>query len=126
MCIRDSRPLGAPGDGPYDRKTGKGYLPAIRGDYAAALGRGVRVHVLLFETFGGFGAEVRSLLHDAAAVVNNKLSPTQYEETTWGARSWHSFQRQRISVRLHTAVAWQIANELRPAAAAAAAGDAAT
>ena len=34
---------------------------------------------------------------------------TQYDETTWSARTWMAFTTQRISVALHTAVAHEAA-----------------
>ena len=42
--------------------------------------------------------------------MHNKLSRTQYDETTWGARprTWMSFQAQRLSVCLHKAVAFEL------------------
>ena len=40
--------------------------------------------------------------------MHNKLSRTQYDETTWGARTWMSFQTQRLSVCLHKAVAFEL------------------
>ena len=38
----------------------------------------------------------------------NKLSRTQYADTTWGARTWMSFQAQRLLVCLHKAVAFEL------------------
>ena len=53
------------------------------------------------------------LLSRAAAAVGNRLSKVQYEqEASWSTRTWLSLQSQRISVTLHTAVAWEIACEL--------------
>ena len=34
------------------------------------------------------------------------------DEVTWTTKNWHSLQMQRLSVVLHTAVAWQTVNEL--------------
>ena len=48
----------------------------------------------------------------AAADVNNKLTATQYEKTTWSARSWVAFASQQISVALHLAVAHGIQSAL--------------
>ena len=33
-------------------------------------------------------------------------------EVTWTTKNWHGLQMQRLSVVLHTAVAWQTVNEL--------------
>ena len=67
----------------------------------------------LFETFGGFGNGVRRLLRQAADQLSNKLSHAQHlDEVTWTTKNWHGLQMQRLSVVLHTAVAWQTVNEL--------------
>ncbi|EOD04554.1 hypothetical protein EMIHUDRAFT_221054 [Emiliania huxleyi CCMP1516] len=61
-----------------------------------------------FEAFGGFGKEVRSTLREAANQLSNKLSHAQHlDEVTWTTKNWHGLQMQRLSVVLHTAVAWQ-------------------
>ena len=33
-------------------------------------------------------------------------------QVTWTTKNWHGLQMQRLSVVLHTAVAWQTVNEL--------------
>ena len=66
-----------------------------------------------FESFGGFGKEARSTLREAANQLSNKLSHAQHlDEVTWTTKNWHGLQMQRLSVVLHTAVAWQTVNEL--------------
>ena len=62
---------------------------------------------------GGFGKEFRSTLREAANQLSNKLSHAQHlDEVTWTTKNWHGLQMQRLSVVLHTAVAWQTVNEL--------------
>ena len=52
--------------------------------------------------------EVRSTLREAANQLSNKLSHAQHlDEVTWTTKNWHGLQMQRLSVVLHTAVAWQ-------------------
>ena len=46
------RGRGAKGDGPFNRRTGAGYVKAEAGDYARARASAVTVVVLLVETFG--------------------------------------------------------------------------
>ena len=82
-------------------------MPAQDGDYKQPLALG---H--LFETFGGFNESVVRLLKRLADSVRNKLSMRQYDETTWSARSWLSFQSQKLSVALHLALAWELGAEL--------------
>jgi hypothetical protein len=60
---------------------------------------------MLFETMGGFSSDFFELLKRAGAEVSNRLTATQYGETTWSARSWMAFASQQISVALHLAVA---------------------
>ena len=78
---------GCAADGAFNPRTGAGFVPASSGDYTAALANGCTVLLLLFETFGGFGPALVRLLKRAAAEVENKLTPTQYDETTWSART---------------------------------------
>ena len=107
-----TRARGEEGDPPFDPATGNGRVKEKSGDYKGALALGHKIWVLLFETFGGFGPDVMKLLKYGARCVGNKLSRGQYDETTWGARTWMSFQMQRISVKLHKAVAFEVNAEL--------------
>ena len=76
-------------------------------------GKSSDLRLLDFETFGGFGKGVRALLRQAADQLSNKLSHAQHlDEVTWTTKNWHGLQMQRLSVVLHTAVAWQTVNEL--------------
>ena len=53
------------------------------------------------------------ILRQAADQLSNKLSHAQHlDEVTWTTKNWHGLQMQRLSVVLHTAVAWQTVNEL--------------
>ena len=104
---------GQEGDGRHwNASTGQGYVAPRPGHYAHALSKGVEVVPMLFETFGGFSPDFMDLLHSAGAAVENRLSSSQYEQTTWSARSWMSFSAQRISVALHRAAAWEIVHAL--------------
>ena len=74
---------------------------------------GERERVCFVLTFGGFGDGVRKILRQAADQLSNKLSHAQHlDEVTWTTKNWHGLQMQRLSVVLHTAVAWQTVNEL--------------
>ena len=74
---------------------------------------GCDLTLLCFETLGGFSAEVVDLLHELARERDNKLTPAEYEETTWSARTWTTFAAQKISVALHYAAAFEISMALR-------------
>ena len=95
-------------------------MAALDGDYAQTQKLGHEVCALVFESFGGFGVAVERLLKRLKRDVANKLNQRQYDETTWSARSWLSFQVQQLSVALHTALAFEIAKELGMGVAAAA------
>ena len=87
--------------------------PYKKGDYRFAREKNCDLRLLDFETFGGFGRGVRRLLRQAADQLSNKLSHAQHlDEVTWTTKNWHGLQMQRLSVVLHTAVAWQTVNEL--------------
>ena len=103
---------GAPGDGAFDRRTGAGYVAAKKGDYARALDKGVECAPLLVETFGGFGAGLVDALEKAAAWRQNKLTSSEFDETTWAARKWLPFVLQQISVAVQLAMAQEIAEAL--------------
>ena len=108
------RGRGVEGDGAFSRATGAGYVAAKCGDYARALASGVTCVPLLLETFGGFSPEVVTLLREAAEWRKNKLASSEYDETTWAARSgtWTSFVSQRISVAAQLAMAQEAAEAL--------------
>ena len=55
----------------------------------------------------------KAVLHELAKERDNKLTPAEYEETTWSARSWTTFAAQKISVALHYAAAFEISMALR-------------
>ena len=97
-------------DGPaFSRVTGQGYVAAVAAPYDRARRNGCEVVPLLFETFGGlFGPEVMNIPKQAAGHVQDKLSHTKYDETTWSVRKWTPFAMQQISVALHRALAWEI------------------
>ena len=101
-------------DGPrFNRVTGAGYVAPAGGDYARARANGIEVHELLFETLGGFGPSVVDLLRAAAEDRGNKLRGTEYDATTWSARTWMGYAAQRISCALARAVAWELATAMQ-------------
>ena len=103
---------GNPGDGKFNYATGEGYVPATPGAYEKAKMCGCEIALLLFETFGGFGPEMVELLGQLARERENKLFASEYEETTWSARTWTTFAAQKLSVALHYAAATEISAAL--------------
>ena len=51
--------------------------------------------------------ELSELLRQAAEERGNRLRGSEYDDTTWSARSWTSYTAQRISCVLARAVAWE-------------------
>ena len=52
------------------------------------------------------------LFRELAEERQNRLTKSEYDETTWSARTWLSFQAQKISVALQYAVALELSNAL--------------
>ena len=103
---------GAPGKA-FNPATGQGHVAAVDGQYKRALGHCSGVLVLLFSTFLGFSPDVVELLRRAAEERGNKLRGSEYDDTTWSARSWTSYTAQRISCVLARAVAWELATAMQ-------------
>ncbi len=94
-------------------------MAAVKGDYHRAVAEhGCEVTLLLFETYGGWGPEVVELFRELAEQRANKLRKDEYDQTTWSARTWLSFQVQKVSVALHHAAALEVARALGLSAAA--------
>ena len=53
------------------------------------------------------------MLERAVRDRGNKLGGSEYEETTWSARTWKAFATQRISCVLARVVAWEIATAMQ-------------
>ena len=56
--------------------------------------------------------KVVTLLREAAEWRKNKLASSEYDETTWAARTFNSFVSQRISVAAQLAMAQEAAEAL--------------
>ena len=67
---------------------------------------------LLVETSGGCAPPLMSALQRAADWRQNKLTSSEYDETTWSARTWLSFVSQRLSVATQLAAAQEVAEAL--------------
>ena len=80
--------------------------------HRAAVVHGVDVRCLLAEVFGGFGPELEQLIDELARERQDKLNRNEYDETTWSARTWKTFTRQKLSVALHRAVATELVQAL--------------
>ena len=65
--------------------------------YARAQAAGVACVPLLVETFGGLSPALMQELQAAAEWRSNKLTSSEYDETTWSARTWLTFVAQRRS-----------------------------
>ena len=90
--------------------TGAGHVG--HGDYARAQAAGVTCVPLLVETFGGLSPTLMHELRAAAEWRSNKLTSSEYDETTWSARTWLTFVAQRLSVAVQLSVAQEAAEAL--------------
>ena len=52
------------------------------------------------------------LLQEAVEARGNKLRGSEYDATTWSARTWMGFTAQRVSCALARAVAWELASAM--------------
>ena len=103
---------GQPGDPPFNRLTGEGYVAPVSAPYDRARREGAEVVPLRFETFLGGGPETVALLRAAVEARGNKLRGSEYDATTWSARTWMGFTAQRVSCALARAVAWELASAM--------------
>ena len=102
----------APHAGFFNRRAGAGYMSPKAGDYARAQSSGVRCVPLLVETFGGLSPPLVDALRTAAEWRKNKLTASEYGETTWSARTWMAFVTQRLSVAAQLSMAQEAAEAL--------------
>ena len=87
-------------------------MAARVGQYGRAIASGIEVMVLLFETWGGFSPDVIELVRRAAESRGNKLKGSEYDDTTWSARTWTSYTMQRLSCELARACAFELATAM--------------
>ena len=89
--------------------SGAGYVAPIAGDYAKAVLKGVDVRCMLVETFGALSPEFVDLLRECGEMRANRLNHSEYDQTTWAARTWSAFSAQKLSVAVHLAMATEVA-----------------
>ena len=111
-AVMRTQQRGVKTDERFQPRTGKGYVAPAAGDYARALDCGVTVVPLLVETFGGLGVELVKALRSAAEWRRNKLVSSEYDETTWSARTFTAFVMQRLSVAIQLSAAQEVAEAL--------------
>jgi hypothetical protein len=114
-AVRGRRRRGVKTDGAYNRRTGAGYVSHKDGDYVRVRRRrpeGVECVPLLVETFGGLSPALTGVLREAADWRSNKLISSEYDETTWSARTWLTFVAQRISVAVQLSMAQEAVEAL--------------
>ena len=103
---------GSPDDAAFNPLTGEGFVAPADAPYDRARRNGSTVAPLLFETFGGWGPGAVALLRWATETRGNKLRGSEYDDTSWSARTWMGFTAQRISCALARAVAWELATAM--------------
>ena len=73
---------------------------------------GLRVVLMLVETFGGLGPALVEQLRKGAEWRANKLTASEYDETAWSARTRMAFATQRLSVAVQRSAAQEVAEAL--------------
>ena len=73
---------------------------------------GLRVVLMLVETFGGLGPALVEELRKGAEWRANKLTASEYDETTWSARTFMAFTTQGLSVAVQYSAAQEVAEAL--------------
>ena len=63
-------------------------------------------------TFGGWSPALLGALRTASEWRSNKLTASEYDETTWSARTFMAFAAQRISVAVQLSMAQEVAEAL--------------
>eukprot|EP00964_Phaeocystis_antarctica_P053431 scaffold31355_cov68-Phaeocystis_antarctica.AAC.2 len=91
-------PAGCP-PGNFIASTGAGYVSPKDGDYARAEALGLRVVLMLVETFGGLGPALVEELRKGAEWRANKLSASEYDETTWSLPFPRIFENSQKNLR---------------------------
>ena len=112
--VRGRLQRGVESDGTFKRVNGTGYVAPKDGAYkrAQAQACGVDVSEWLVETFGGMSPALYDALREASDWRANKLTSSEYDETTWSARTWMTFVAQRISVAVQLSSAQEVAEAL--------------
>ena len=64
--------------------------------------------LMLVETFDGLGPALVEELRKGAEWRANKLTASEYDETTWSARTWMAFTTQRLSVAAQYSAAQEV------------------
>ena len=67
---------------------------------------------MLIGMLGGFGPELVELVKRLTEERGNRMTRSEYDQTTWAARSWRSFSVQKIAVAAQRAAALEIAYAL--------------
>ena len=55
---------------------------------------------------------MEELLEELKEERGNKLQKSEYDLTTWSARTWLTFTRQKLSVAVHLAAAYEVGQAL--------------
>ena len=99
------------GDGAFRAETGEGYVAGKDGDYSKAKdGRGLRRAAASLRDFWRLWqgrAALATVVRLLGEEVQNGLSHAQYDQTSWSARYWRTYQTQRLSVVLARAARLQ-------------------
>jgi len=113
VLILGCKEYGLQSEGPFDHRTGKGWVKKHDGDYADARRKGSTVIPLIAETFGGICPQANAVLktfHRLACTPNHR-DATQYG-INCVYKSYYSHHLRAISTAINTGVARTIVTSL--------------
>ena len=89
---------GRPSDGPLDHRTGKGWVKETAGQYADALNKRTKVHLLLVERTGGVGRGTRAAVRQLSKRAEGKgaIDRTKYGLSRMSTRSYYTHHVQQL------------------------------
>ena len=93
--------IGSPNEDAFNRLTGKGFVAACDGDYADAIAKRYKTHLLIVETTGAHNRALMELLRGLGAKAAEKgaLDGTCYGEAHHSPRDFVTHQSHRCHLR---------------------------
>ena len=99
LQIFGTKAWGKKADGPLNHETGKGWVHAVKGDYADALSKGHIVNDMIVESTGGIAPHTRSVVRRLSRRAEGKgaTDRTKYGTARASTRSFATHHLQRMT-----------------------------
>ena len=113
VAILGCKGHGTQSEGPFDHRTGKGWIKKHEGDYADARSKGSTIVPLIAETFGGICPQANGVLkhfHRLATTPNHR-DATHYGDKCIH-KAYYSHHLRAISTAVNTGVSRTIVTSL--------------